>query len=76
MSKFNMSNSGLNKTVNRSGYAAYNMSDKEQLVTAVLTTMFGEPKFYGSTDEKVIQLAVECAKADTGFLCRLTGYAR
>lgn len=76
MSKFNMSNSGLNKTVNRSGYAAYKMSDKEQLVTAVLTTMFGEPKFYGSTDEKVIQLAVECAKADPAFLCRLACYAR
>ena len=48
MSKFNFKNT--NKTENREGFPAYKMQDKEQLVTAVLTTMFGEPKFYGSTD--------------------------
>ena len=55
MSKFNFKNT--DKTVNRDGFPAYKMQDKEQLVTAVLTTMFGEPKFYGSTDEDIFVLA-------------------
>lgn len=76
MSKFNQSTSGNNKTTNRSGYVAYKMSDKERLVTAVLSTMFGEPKFYGSTDDDIIRLAVECAHADPAFLCKLACYAR
>lgn len=74
MSKFNETNT--NKTVDRSGYEAYKMNDKERLVTAVLTTMFGEPKYYGTTDNDVVRLACECAKSDPDFLCRLTVYAR
>ena len=54
MSKFNTVNTNI--TLNRSGYPAYKMSDKERLVTAVLTTMFGEPKFYGSTDNDIVKL--------------------
>ncbi len=38
--------------------------------------MFGEPKFYGSTDAEVIRLATECAKNDPEFLCKLACYAR
>ena len=76
MSKFNLSNSGSSKTTNRSGYVAYKMSDKERLVSAVLTTMFGEPKFYGSTDDDIIRLATACAGNDPAFLCKLTCYAR
>ena len=74
MAKFNQNNS--NKTVNRDGFAAYRMKMKEQLVTSVLTTMFGEPKFYGSTDGDVVRLATECAAADPAFLCKLACYAR
>ena len=40
ISKFNFKNT--NKTVNRDSFPAYKMQDKEQLVTAVLTTMFGD----------------------------------
>ena len=76
MSEFNLSNSGSRKTTNRSGYAAYKMSGKERLVSAVLTTMFGEPKFYGSTDDDIIRLATACAGNDPAFLCKLTCYAR
>ena len=64
------------KTTNRSGYAAYSMTDKEQLVTAVLTTMFGEPKYYGSTDNDIVHLATQCAHGDPEFLCKLACYAR
>ncbi len=74
MSKFNQPN--INKTTNRSGYAAYKMAEKEKLVTAVLTTMFGEPKFYGSTDGDVVHLATACAKNDPQFLSNLACYAR
>lgn len=74
MSKFNQRNS--NKTENRSGYEAYIMDDRDHLVTAVLTTMFGEPMYYGSTDSEIVELAVKFAKTDPDFLARLTVYAR
>lgn len=74
MAKFNTPNTI--KTTNREGHIAYSMKDKEHLVTAVLTTMFGEPKFYGSTDEDIVRLAEKCALEDPDFLCRLTCYAR
>ncbi len=38
--------------------------------------MFGEPKFYGSTDNDVVRMATNCAKADPEFLCKLACYAR
>ncbi|MBQ1396991.1 MAG: TROVE domain-containing protein [Clostridia bacterium] len=74
MAKFNQKNT--NKTVNHDNFPAYRMDLKERLVTAVLTTMFGEPKFYGSTDTDVVRLATRCAAAAPAFLCRLTCYAR
>ncbi len=74
MSKFNKAES--KNTVNRSGFPAYKMTPKEQLVSAVLTTMFSEPKFYGSTDESIISLAITMAANDPAFLCRLACYAR
>lgn len=74
MAKFNQKNTI--KIKNRSGFPAYRMEAKEQLVTAVLTTLFGEPKYYGSTDTTVTTLAAECAKTDAAFLCKLACYAR
>ena len=74
MAKFNSTNT--NKTINRSGFPAYTMAAREHLVSAVLTTMFGEPKFYGTTDNDIVRLAVQCAKADPEFLCKLACYAR
>ena len=74
MAKFNQKNT--NKTENRDGFPAYCMKLKEQLVSAVLTTMFGEPKFYGSTDGDIVRLATACAGTDPAFLCRLACYAR
>lgn len=74
MAKFNKTNT--NKTENRSGYAAYRMDPREELVSAVLTTMFGEEKFYGLTDEAIIDLATECAETNPEFLCKLACYAR
>ena len=76
MSKFNVSKEGTNKTINREGHVAYKMSDKEHLVTSVLTTMFGEPKYYGSTDMSILRKAIDCAHNDPEFLAKLTCYAR
>lgn len=76
MSKFNQYNKGVNTTTNRCGYLAYKMADKEKLVTATLTTMFGEQKFYGSTDSEIVRLATECAESDPLFLCKLAAFAR
>lgn len=76
MSKFNQSNKGVNTTTNRCGYPAYKMADKEKLVTATLTTMFGEQKFYGSTDSEIVRLATQCAKSEPLFLCKLAAFAR
>lgn len=74
MSKFNKKST--RKTPNKSGHPAYKMDDKERLVSAVLTTMFGEPKFYGSTDSDIVKLATDCAKRDPQFLSNLAIYAR
>ena len=74
MAKFNTPNTI--KTTNRSGYPAYSLREKEELVTAVLTTMFGEPKYYGSTDNNIVRLATQCAWEDPDFLCRLACYVR
>lgn len=74
MSKFNQK--PTIKTQNRSGHVAYSMRDKEHLVSAVLTTMFGEPKFYGSTDNDIVRLATACAANDPEFLCKLACFSR
>ena len=74
MSKFNFKNT--NKAVNRDGFPAYKMQEKEHLVSAVLTTMFGEPKYYGSTDNDIVVLSTVMADEDPEFLCKLACYAR
>lgn len=71
MSKFNTTNTM--KTTNREGHVAYKMEDKLKLVTMVLTTMIGEPKFYGDTDNEMIQLA---KTVEGEFLAKLAIYAR
>ena len=74
MAKFNLK--PTDRTVNRQGFPAYRMEDREKLVTAALTTMFGEPKFYGSTDSDIVVLAARIAREDPAFLARLACYAR
>lgn len=74
MAKFNTTNTI--KTQNRSDYAAYRMSNKEQLMTAVVTTMFGEEKYYGSTDNEIVQLATELCKKQPEFVSNLACFAR
>lgn len=76
MSKFNQSNVGKNKTTNKSGHIAYAMADKPKLVTQVLTSFFGENKFYGDTTDDLIATANAVIKADPQFVANLARYAR
>lgn len=73
MSKFNQSTQGANKTVNKSGHVAYKMENKLKLVTMVLTTMFGEPMYYGDNSNELVKLAKE---TDMQFVSKLAIYAR
>lgn len=74
MAKFNTTNTI--ETKNRCGHAAYRMSNKEELMTAVVTTMFGEEKYYGSTDEKIVRLSTELCKKYPEFVSNLACFAR
>lgn len=74
MSKFNETNT--NKTVNHCGHVAYSMKDKEKLVTQVLTTFFGEDKFYGNNDRELISTAESVLNKEPKFVANLACYAR
>ncbi len=73
MSKFNSVSTGARKTVNKSGHVAYSMNVRDKLTHMVLTTMFGEPKFYGDNSNELVQLA---KIVDPVFLANLAVYAR
>lgn len=74
MAKFNQTNT--NKTVNKSGHVAYSMTDKDKLVTQVLTTFFGEDKFYGNNDNELVETAERVLGAEPKFVANLARYAR
>lgn len=74
MSKFNAKKTM--KTTNSCGYAAYDMTDKAKLVAQVMTTFFGEPKFYGDNTPELIELATKLAHSAPEFVANLARYAR
>lgn len=74
MSKFNAA--ATNKTVNKSGHAAYKMRDKEKLVTQVLTSFFNESKFYGDNSAEMQETIKRVIKADPKFVANLAVFAR
>lgn len=74
MSKFNQTNTI--KTTNKSGHIAYAMPDKAKLVTQVLTSMYGEAKFYGDTTNEMIKTANAVLEAEPKFVANLARYAR
>ena len=74
MARFNQKNN--DKAPNRADYPAFRMKEKEQLAAAALTSLFGERKYYGSTDMDIVRLATRCAVTDPDFLLRLAAYAR
>lgn len=77
MAKFNVKKEELNKTVNKSGFVAFKMEDKEKLATMVFTTMFGEVKFYGDNTSEIVDLAERLIEQDSGqFVANLAVFAR
>jgi len=74
MAKFNKT--ATIKTNNKEGHIAYSMKDKERLVSQVLTTFFGEPKFYGKTDHEIMTTARVIAVYEPKFVAQLAIFAR
>ena len=74
MSKFNSTQT--NKTVNKSGHAAYKMPDKEKLVTQVLTSFFNEDKFYGDNSAEMQKTIKNVIAKDAEFVAKLAVFAR
>lgn len=76
MSKFNQTNKGVTKTTNLAGGAAYSLKDKEALMTGILTSFYGENKYYGDNSGQLVQLIRTVGKVDTKFVANLALYAR
>jgi len=77
MAKFNLKQEDLNKTVNKSGHVAFKMEDKEKLATMVLTTMFGEVKYYGDNTKELVELAKSLIGSGQGkYVANLAVFAR
>lgn len=77
MAKFNVKKEELNKTVNKSGFVAFKMEDKEKLATMVFTTMFGEVKFYGDNTSEIVDLAERLIEQDSGqFVAKLGSFCK
>lgn len=77
MAKFNKLAESPVKTVNLQGFPAYKLGDEATLTSQVLTTFFGEPKFYKPDDSgDIIKLATAVAQKDPQFVANLAVYAR
>ena len=75
MATFNTKAEGM-KTTNRCGHAAYKLAAREELMSEVLTSFVCEPKFYGDTTPRMVELARELARIDGLFVAKLALYAR
>lgn len=77
MAKFNVKQEENNLTLNKSGYKAFKMEDKEKLATMVFTTMFGEAKFYGDNTSELVELAKDLiAKGQGKYVANLAVFVR
>lgn len=73
MSKFNRVKSYAK---NKSGHVAYEMTLKERLITGVLTSLFGEAKFYGDNSNYLLKDIRQAIKEDPCFVANLSLYSR
>lgn len=77
MATLNATSKGSMRTTNKSGHAAYKLDDRTKLVTMALTSMLGEPKYYGDNTNEIIRLAESlCASGDGEFVAKLAVWAR
>ena len=64
------------KTTNKSGHVAYGMTDKEKLVTQVLSSFFQESKFYGDNSAEMQEVIKRVIQKDPQFVSNLAVFAR
>lgn len=76
MASYNRTAVDTRKTTNISGHEAYELDDKVKLATMALTTMLGEPKYYGDNTDELIKLAERVAAKDGEFVAKLAVWAR
>lgn len=85
MAKFNPAASAAgvkgrpDATANFEGGLAFELCAKERLYTRVVTSMFGEDKFYQKGEDHAAEIRkdiAEVAKADPEFVLKLAAYAR
>jgi hypothetical protein len=76
MSKFNKNASDNSITENKSGVKAFTMSDKEKLVTQVLTSLFNESKFYGDNSNEIVENIRNVLNKEPEFIANLALFAR
>lgn len=74
MSKFNQNQT--TRTTNKSGHAAYKMTDKAKLVTQVLTSFFNEAKFYGDNSAEMQETIKRVIAREPEFVAKLAVFAR
>lgn len=74
MSKFNQQQT--TRTTNKSGHAAYKMTDKAKLVTQVLTSFFNEAKFYGDNSAEMQETIKRVIEREPEFVAKLAVFAR
>jgi len=58
------------------GHIAFQMNNKDKLVTQVLTTFFGEPKYYGDNTPDLVDTARLIANNEPDFIKNLALFAR
>lgn len=76
MAKFNEKKIDKDLTINEEGSLAYKKSDREALVSMVLTTFYNEEKFYGDNSKQLVELARKMIEKDAKFVANLAIYAR
>ncbi len=76
MSKFNSVAVDDRKTTNQAGGTAYKLSDKDKLMTQVLTSFFNEKKYYGDNSNEILHTVRGMLNNDPKFVANLCIYAR
>lgn len=64
------------KVTNLAGGTAFQLKDRERLVTGILTSFVKEPKYYGDTTPDIVETARRLVKTDPVFVAKAACFAR
>lgn len=64
------------RTTNLAGGTAFQLKDRERLVTGILTSFVSEPKYYGDTTPEIVDAARSLVKTDPVFVAKAACFAR